>query len=53
MVKIIFDEVIDVKETNFNVKNITCEAQSFNILLTFLLITITLLIAVCIYSYLV
>ena len=53
MIKIIFDEVIDVKETNFNVKNITCEAQSFYILLTFLLITITLLIAVCIYSYLV
>ena len=50
---IICDEVIDVKETNFNEKNITCKTQSFYILLTFLLITITLLIAVSIYCYLI
>ena len=50
---IICDEVIDVKETNFNEKNITCKTQSFYILLTFLLITITLSIAVSIYCYLI
>ena len=52
MDKIICDEIIDVKETNFNEKNITCKTQSSYILLTFLLITITLLIAVSIYCYL-
>ena len=50
--KIICDEIIDLKETNFNEKNITCETQSFDILLTSLLITITLLTAVSIYCYL-
>ena len=49
---IIFDEIIDLKETNFNEKNITCKTQSFYILLAFLLITIALLIAVSIYCYL-
>ena len=44
------DEIIIVKETNFNEKNITCKTQNFYILLAFLLITITLLIAVSIYS---
>ena len=53
MDKIICDEIINVKETNFNVKNITCKIQGFYILLTFLLITITLLIAVSIYCYLI
>ena len=53
MDKIICDEIIDVKETNFNEKNITCKTQSFYILLTFLLINITLLIAVIIYCYLI
>ena len=53
MDKIICDEIIDIKETNFNVKNITCKTQSFYIILTFLLITITLLIAVSIYCYLI
>ena len=53
MDKIICDEIIDVKETNFNEKNITCKAQSFYILLTFLLITMRLLIAVSIYCYLI
>ena len=53
MDKIIRDEVIDVKETNFNKKNIIRKMQSFKILLTFLSITITLLIAVSIYCYLI
>ena len=53
MDKIICDEIIDVKETTFNEKNITCKTQSFYILLTFLLITIVLLIAVSIYCYLI
>ena len=37
---IICDEIIDVKETNFNKKNIICKTQNFYILLAFLLITI-------------
>ena len=53
MDKIICDEIIDVKETNFNEQNITCKTQSFNILLVLLLIAITLLIAVSIYCYLI
>ena len=39
--------------TNYNEKNITCKTQNFYILLTFLLITIVLLIAVSIYCYLI
>ena len=39
--------------TNFIEKNITCKTQSFYILLTFLIITIILLIAVSIYCYLI
>ena len=38
--------------TNFNEKILTCKTQNFYILLAFLLITITLLIAVSIYCYL-
>ena len=49
---IIYNEIINLKETNFNEKNITCKTQSFYILLAFLLITIALLIAVSIYCYL-
>ena len=49
---IICDEIINVRETNFNEKNITCKTQSFYILLALLLITIALLIAVSVYSYL-
>ena len=49
----ICDEITDEKETNFNEKNIICKTQSFYIILTFLLITITLLIAVSIYCYLI
>ena len=48
-----YDEKIRTIPTNFNEKNITCKTQSFYILLSFLLITITLLIAVSIYCYLI
>ena len=44
------DEVIT---TNFNEKKATCKAHNFYILLSFLLITIALLIAVSIYYYLI
>ena len=47
------DEEIKTIPTNFNEKNITCKTQSFYILLTFLLITTTLLIAVSRYCYLI
>ena len=46
------DEIIEVGKTNFNEKNITCETQNFFILLGFLLITISLLIAVSVYCHL-
>ena len=39
--------------TNFNEKNATCKTKDFYILLAFFLITITLLIAVSIYYYLI
>ena len=45
-------EIIGIEETNFNEKNITCKPQNFYILLSFLLTTIALLIAVSIYCYL-
>ena len=48
-----YNEEIKTIPTSFNEKNITCKTQSFYILLTFLLITITLLVAVCIYCYLI
>ena len=50
---IMCDEIIDVKESNFNEKKVTCKTQNFYILLVFLLITIALLIAVSIYCYLI
>ena len=53
MDKIICDKMINTEETNFNQKNIAGKTQNFNIVLTFLLITITLLIAVSIYCYLI
>ena len=46
------DEIIEVEKTNFNEKNITCKTQNFFILLGFLLITISLLIAVSVYCHL-
>ena len=51
MDKVVCDEIINVKETNFNDKNIICKTQSY-ILLTFLLFTIILLITFSIYCYL-
>ena len=58
------DEIIDTEAksnneetktipTNFNEKNITCKTQNFYILFASLLITISLLIAVSIYCYLI
>ena len=48
------DEEIKPIPTNFNEKkNITCKPQSFYILLVFLLVTITLLIAVSTYCYMI
>ena len=48
-----YDEELKAISTNFNEKNITCKIQNFCISYTFLLITITLLIAVSINYYLV
>ena len=48
-----YDEELKAISTNFNEKNITCKKQNFCISYTFLLITITLLIAVSINYYLV
>ena len=50
---IICDEIIYAERTNFNEKNTACKMQNFYTLLGFLLITITLLIAVSIYCYLI
>ena len=50
---VIYKEITDVKETNFNEKNITCKTKSFCNLLAFLLIIIVLLIAVIIYCHLI
>ena len=52
MDEIISDKIINEEETNFIEKNITCETQKKSVLIAFLLITITLLIAVIIYCYL-
>ena len=48
-----YDEEIKAISINFNEKKVTCKTQDFYILLTFLLITIALLIAVSIYCYLI
>ena len=52
---IICDEIIESydEEITFNEKKLTCKAQVFYVLLAFLLIPITLLIAVSIYCYLI
>ena len=49
------DKIIEScnEETNFNETKATCKTRNFYILLTILLITKALLIAVSIYSYLV
>ena len=48
-----YDEKKKTIPTNLNEKKKTCETQSFNVLLTVLLITIALLIAVNIYCYMI
>ena len=48
-----YDEETKPIPTNFNEKKATCKIQNFYILLSFLLITITLMIAVNIYCYLI
>ena len=45
------DEETKAAPTTFNEKNITCKRQNLYILLAFLLITITFLIAVTVYCY--
>ena len=49
------DEIVESSdaETNFTEKKATCKKKIFYILLTFLLITLVLLIAVSIYCYLI
>ena len=47
-----YDE-IEIIPTNFTEKKTTCKTQNFYILLVFLLISISLLIAVSIYCYLI
>ena len=50
------DEIIEETKTvptNFNEKNATCKTRTFYILLAFWLITITFLIAISIYCYLI
>ena len=47
------DEETKTFSTNFNQKKATHKTQNFYILLAFLLITITLLIAISIYYYLI
>ena len=50
---IICDEITYTEETNFNEKDMACKTQNFYILLAFLLIIITLLIAVSVCCYLI
>ena len=58
--EIICDEIIESYNekrktipTNFNEKKATCKMRNFDILLAFLLISISLLITVSIYCYLI
>ena len=51
--KIIYNRIIDVKEANFNEKNIAYKIQNLYILLSFSLITIVLMIAISIYCFLI
>ena len=48
-----YDEETKTIPTNFNQKKSTCKTQSLYILLSFLLITIALLIAVSFYCYMI
>ena len=55
MDKITCDEIVESydEKTNFNKKKAVCKTQNFYILLALLLTTITLLITVSIYCYLI
>ena len=46
-----YDEETKTVSTDFNEKKATCKTQNFYFLLSFLLITVTLLIVVSIYCY--
>ena len=48
-----YNEEIKTSPTSFNETKVTCQTQNFYILLAFLLITIALVIAISIYSYLI
>ena len=48
-----YNEEIKTILTNFNEKKVTCKRQNFYVLLAFLLFTVTLLIAVSVYCYLI
>ena len=48
-----YNEEIKTTPTSFNETKVTCQTQSFYILLPFLLITIALVIAISIYCYLI
>ena len=48
-----YDEKIKTIPTNFNEKKVTCKTQFFYVLFASLLITVTLLIVVSIYCYLI
>ena len=48
-----YEEEIKTIPTNFNENKVTCKTQRFYILLTLLLITIALLIAISIYCYMI
>ena len=50
---ITFDEILNAEETKTIPKNITCKTQIFCFLLTFLIVTIALLITASIYCCLI
>ena len=52
VIKLYYEEIKTIP-INFNEKSITCKTQNFYILLTFFLITTTLLIVVNMYCYLI
>ena len=60
MIPLLRDEIIESNDeetktipTSFDEKKATCKTQNFYVLLAFLLITISVLIAVSIYCYLI
>ena len=60
MIPLLRDEIIESNDeetktipTSFDEKKVTCKTQNFHVLLAFLSITISVLIAVSIYCYLI